>query len=43
MLAIGMGIAVDLGTDGHAPLLARADKRLYHAKHAGKNQMVLQP
>lgn len=42
-VTISMGIADDRSGDGHAPLMALADSRLYHAKHAGKNQVVLGP
>lgn len=40
-VTLSVGIAAGAGSDGPAPLLARADQRLYEAKRAGKNRVVL--
>ncbi|EHR68909.1 diguanylate cyclase (GGDEF) domain-containing protein [Burkholderiales bacterium JOSHI_001] len=41
-VTLSMGICDDLSPDHHEPLMAQADKRLYRAKHHGKNQVVFQ-
>lgn len=40
-VTLSMGIADDLRPDSHEHVMALADKRLYRAKHGGKNQVVL--
>ncbi|MFO1274069.1 MAG: diguanylate cyclase [Rubrivivax sp.] len=42
-VTLSMGIADEEGAESHEALMAQADKRLYRAKHNGKNQVVLRP
>jgi diguanylate cyclase (GGDEF)-like protein len=40
-VTLSMGIADDLSPESHDRLMAQADRCLYRAKHAGKNQVVM--